>query len=449
MLQRRYHPSRLDDIEDLELYRPGGFHPVSIGDVFANGRYKVLHKLGFGGSSTVWLARDQRPQGQSSVSETLVTLKVLSAEKSTKQRDEVAELVIPFKLDALIRAAPNASCATRHNVQVVKDYFMKEGPNGTHLCIVSQFAGSSLLSLSSCPGRVSGSRRLRSDLARKVAKQIATVIELMHSAGLLHGDLTSSNILFQVPDHARRWSDNEIYLTLGEPETEEIVTLDHSPPGPCAPRELVEPVGAACLSSPSLLQEDIIVIDFGQSFATNRPPKDYEPATAIHYLSPEARFENRISLASDIWALACIIFEIRAGSPLFDSFFGDDTDIVRETVETLGKLPEPWWSAFEHRSLWFEENGKPKPIEIQEQEGVLLPAIESSIRQKLREIGEQDEPPYADEGPMMESIGTRLEEGEVVLLGDLLEKMLRYRPEERITIKEVVRHPWFNYTSVQ
>ena len=60
---------------------------MSIGDVFANGRYKILHKLGFGGSSTIWLARD-------SVSGILVALKVLAAYISTKPKDEIEELVI-------------------------------------------------------------------------------------------------------------------------------------------------------------------------------------------------------------------------------------------------------------------------------------------------------------------------------------------------------------------
>ena len=49
------------------------------------------------------------------------------------------------------------------------------------------------------------------------------------------------------------------------------------------------------------------------------------------------------------------------------------------------------------------------------------------------------------DGPMIEPVGARLEEEEVVLLTDLLEKMLKYRPEERITIQEVVNHPWFEY----
>src|ERR1700733_4099509 len=46
--------------EWVEDYRPGGYHPVLLGDVFNNGQYKVIRKLGEGSSSTVWLARDLR-----------------------------------------------------------------------------------------------------------------------------------------------------------------------------------------------------------------------------------------------------------------------------------------------------------------------------------------------------------------------------------------------------
>ena len=157
---------------------------MKIGDVFAEGRYKVLHKLGYGGSSTVWLARDQGPQGQSPTSGTLVALKVISAIGSSGQKDEVAELAIPFKLDEFISATQSTA---RDNIQVINDHFIEEGPNGAHLCIVYPFAGSSLRSMSSTPWRMAGSRRLRGDLARKVAKQTASVVELMHSAGVVHG----------------------------------------------------------------------------------------------------------------------------------------------------------------------------------------------------------------------------------------------------------------------
>jgi non-specific serine/threonine protein kinase len=46
--------------EWVEQYRPGGYHPVHLGDVFNNGQYKVIRKLGNGSYSTVWFARDQK-----------------------------------------------------------------------------------------------------------------------------------------------------------------------------------------------------------------------------------------------------------------------------------------------------------------------------------------------------------------------------------------------------
>ena len=109
---------------------------------------------------------------------------------------------------------------------------------------------------------------------------------------------------------------------------------------------------------------------------------------------------------------------------------------MRDAVVLFGKLPDPWWNAFEHRHRWFDENGQPKS-----------PVKKSCIREKLWEVGQEDD--VVEEGPMIEVIGTWLEREEVELLGDLLEKMLKYNPEDRITIQEVVRHPWFEYTSRQ
>jgi hypothetical protein len=48
------------DAEPLHRYRTGGYHPICLGDILKDGRYRILHKLGRGGYSTVWAARDQR-----------------------------------------------------------------------------------------------------------------------------------------------------------------------------------------------------------------------------------------------------------------------------------------------------------------------------------------------------------------------------------------------------
>lgn len=42
-------------MEKLERYKPGGYHPLFIGDMLCD-RYQIVDKLRFGGYSTVWLA---------------------------------------------------------------------------------------------------------------------------------------------------------------------------------------------------------------------------------------------------------------------------------------------------------------------------------------------------------------------------------------------------------
>ena len=50
-----------DTEEGRDSYRPGGFNPVYIGDIYAE-KYKVLSKIDYGVCSTVWLIRDLTKQ---------------------------------------------------------------------------------------------------------------------------------------------------------------------------------------------------------------------------------------------------------------------------------------------------------------------------------------------------------------------------------------------------
>lgn len=258
-----------------------------------------------------------------------------------------------------------------------------------------------------------------------------------------HPDLTTSNILFRLLPHVTKWSDAEVYAHLGDPETENVRTHDGQPPSPHAPTMLVAPVPNSKMSDATLLQENIVISDFGQSYIFASPPSSYEPGTVLNYQPPEARFEGRVGFETDIWALGCAIFEINAGFALFDPFLASDIDILRQMVETLGRLPDPWWSAFKERAIWFEEDGQPKSEQDQERSGVLLTAYKDSIKMKLLGIGEEDDPSLEDEGSMIEKPGVRLREEEVALLADLLEKMLKYIPEERLRIQDVIQHPYF------
>jgi serine/threonine protein kinase len=58
--ETRFKHIDLGDFEDLEDYRPGGYHPVHFHDRFKHDRYEVIRKLGDGAFSTVWLAIDHK-----------------------------------------------------------------------------------------------------------------------------------------------------------------------------------------------------------------------------------------------------------------------------------------------------------------------------------------------------------------------------------------------------
>jgi hypothetical protein len=50
-------PSEVLDEERFEQFKQGQYYPANIGDIFTC-KYQIIGKLGFGVTSTVWLARD-------------------------------------------------------------------------------------------------------------------------------------------------------------------------------------------------------------------------------------------------------------------------------------------------------------------------------------------------------------------------------------------------------
>lgn len=275
----------------------------------------------------------------------------------------------------------------------------------------------------------------------EVCSSAATLYRLL----TIFTDLTSSNVLFRLRDDAQYWSDVEVIKILGKCELDEVYTSDGSPAQPHAPEYIIEAIEDSRLCSSSLLREDIVLIDFGQSFFADSRPPNHIPGIQVHYLAPETYFDRTAGFASDIWALACLLFEIRTGYTPFDDWFGSVDQTFKEVVQTLGRFPDPWWAAWEARTQWFDEAGALKPCEEQAEQSVIV-AQATSLLEKLREVGQRGNPPSGDDGDMIEKMGMKMDEDEIVLMEDLLRRMLRYQPEERITIKDVLNHPWFEYS---
>ncbi|KAI9270403.1 hypothetical protein BDA99DRAFT_501667 [Phascolomyces articulosus] len=53
-----FEESEEEEEEDPNDYKKGGYHPVQVGDLYKDGKYKVVRKLGWGHFSTVWLVQD-------------------------------------------------------------------------------------------------------------------------------------------------------------------------------------------------------------------------------------------------------------------------------------------------------------------------------------------------------------------------------------------------------
>ncbi|KAI1301119.1 serine/threonine protein kinase, CMGC group [Mortierella claussenii] len=173
-----------DEEEDMEDYKRGGYHYISVGDVFHEGRYVTLRKLGWGHFSTVWLARD-------TVENRHVALKVV---KSASHYTETAIDEIKL-LERVVQANPNAP--GRKYVVELLDHFMHRGPNGLHVCMVFEVLGENLLSVI----KRYRHRGIPIHLVRQIIHQVLMGLDYMHrECGIIHTDLKPENVLVCVED---------------------------------------------------------------------------------------------------------------------------------------------------------------------------------------------------------------------------------------------------------
>ncbi|VTT76488.1 unnamed protein product, partial [Fusarium fujikuroi] len=394
-----------EGVEPLEEYQEGGYHPVHIGDVLGpSDRYRVIHKLGHGGFGTVWLCRD-------SLKGRYIALKVMVSDLNS---DEILDLSLA-KLD---QSMPDAQY-----IASPLDFFSIEGPNGTHHCLT-------LPPLGPC---VSPRLWLRLEkdpvtILRKFAYQTTQALAFLHKNQICHGDFRPSNILVKLCnlDHL---SEDELFSLLGRPEEVQVQMESGEDLPASSPRYLVPPADISRLGN-EFLTEEICVIDFGESFNFSSPPEDL--GIPENYLPPEILLEcpDAIGPACDLWALGCTLFEIREQLPLFYMIYDKD-ELLSEMVRFFGKLPEDWWAKWEAREEYFDKDGK---WLREEEDWSLEVALSKPI--EIFESGEKYK-----EGPK-KSLQTP--EAEQKLMADLLYRLFKYDPRERISAEKVLRHKWFD-----
>lgn len=159
-------------VELLGFYRPGGFHPIHLGDILHN-RYRIINKLGFGSYSTVWLVED------------------LTSGKFASLKVNVAEVSNPLEVTILHHLRQGQS--DRHDstgqeylVEILDDFHV-EGPNGNHQCIVTEVLGPSIST--DIEDIYDDGDLYPIDIAKKLVTQVTRGVAYLHRCGVVHGGM--------------------------------------------------------------------------------------------------------------------------------------------------------------------------------------------------------------------------------------------------------------------
>ncbi|KID93285.1 protein kinase domain-containing protein, partial [Metarhizium majus ARSEF 297] len=278
----------------------------------------------------------------------------------------------------------------------VLDEFRIEGPNGSHPCYTTAPALCNLR-------ESSFSRLFRLDVARALAYELTLAVAYVHSRGYVHGDTHLRNVLVSAQKDFNQLSVAQFREKYGEPDS--------------YPKK--KP-----LNSPQ--DAHILLSDFGESFAPAEEPRLGKDCHApVDFRPPEARFEPNtpLSFSADIWSLATAIWDILGMQALFSSAFYSDAKVMCQIVDTLGPLPSDWFEKWEDQEDFFDAKGKPKPGRH------VWPKIQGAFEETVQQYRRDD------------NMGEFCEEETAAIL-DMMVQMLRYRPEERPTVQQVLQSDW-------
>jgi serine/threonine protein kinase len=145
-----------DASEPLERYEQGLYYPTCIGEVLAE-KYRIEHKLGHGGFSTVWMAHHLPGKKD-------VALKIMTpgeaGEREYKMQNEITSHV-----------------RDTSRLITYQDTFLLRGARDYHRVLVFPLQGPTLRD---------HARRTPVAARRSAAKQLLQALKALHDCGLVH-----------------------------------------------------------------------------------------------------------------------------------------------------------------------------------------------------------------------------------------------------------------------
>ncbi|KAH6848251.1 kinase-like domain-containing protein [Chaetomium sp. MPI-CAGE-AT-0009] len=388
------------DIEEgRDEYRPGGFHPVYIGDVYA-GKYKIRNKVGYGAYSTVWLVQDlTKPDGDE---HRFLALKVLSAE-SYDQNKSVFEREILTHL----RNGDRSHFGYPYVCHLVDD-FEHQGPNGNHVGLVFELMGETMGSF----GAWFKESEIPYPVMRRFAFQLVMALGFAHEHNVIHTDIKPDNIFVRFQDRSLI---EKSYLARVPVPQQDRAEERYTPVRSMPPRYYY--FGEA--DYPRFTDLEIALGDWGvSSWATQHLTERIQP---IALRAPEVLIEAPWDKTTDWWNLGAILLELFCAVRMFDGRVPPDghyevKEHVAEIVDLFGPFPKELLDKGNQdivRSI-FDEEGRPKDC---------LPGTA---------------PPLESEAFMPGLLNQEARDD----FADFLRTMMRINPADRPTPEVLVEHSW-------